>query len=305
MSERVIAEVRDLHQKYGRFPAVGGISFQVRHGEVFALLGTNGAGKTTTMDALAGFRRPTGGSVQVFGVDPYTHRRTIAPRIGVLLQEAGFFEGLTVTETIRAWRRFVPEARPAAEALELVGLAAHARTQVGRLSGGERRRLDLALGLLGRPELLFLDEPTTGLDPEARRRTWLLLRDLVAEGMTVVLTTHYMEEAEFLADRVAIMDHGRIMRQGTVADVTTPVGGRISFRLPDGLESADLPLDERVGVERSAARTVLTAPAPQRALLDLLTWADANGIELSELEVRKGSLEDAFLDVAASGRRER
>jgi ABC-2 type transport system ATP-binding protein len=123
--------------------------------------------------------------------------------------------------------------------------------------------------------------------------------------MTVVLTTHYMEEAEFLADRVAIMDHGRIMRQGTVADVTTPVGGRISFRLPDGLESADLPLDERVGVERSAARTVLTAPAPQRALLDLLTWADANGIELSELEVRKGSLEDAFLDVAASGRRER
>lgn len=301
ISEAVI-EVRDLRKDYGSFTAVNGISFQVPRGEVFALLGTNGAGKTTTMDLLAGFQRPTGGAVRVLGADPATQRSTIAARVGVMLQEAGFFEDLTVAQTVDAWRRFTPGARSRGEALELVGLTRQTRTPVGRLSGGEKRKLDLALSLLGTPEVLFLDEPTTGLDPEARHNTWRLLRELSTGGMTVLLTTHYMEEAEFLAQRVAILDRGEIVREGTIADITVRSGANISFRLPPPLGAADLPPLADTRIDKDAEVLRLATKDPQRVLHAILVWADQQGVELAALQVDSGSLEEAFLEVAASGK---
>jgi ABC-2 type transport system ATP-binding protein len=303
MLNDAVIQVRDLHKNYGQFTAVGGISFEVLRGQVFALLGTNGAGKTTTMDILGGFQQPTGGSVKVLGADPRGGRAKIASRVGIMLQEAGFFESLTVAETIDAWRGFTPGARPTAEALEMVGLVDQARTTVGRLSGGEKRRLDLSLSLLGCPEVLFLDEPTTGLDPEARRNTWHLLRELILGGMTVLLTTHYMEEAEFLADQVAIMDHGTIVREGTLAEIKARSASTIAFRLPPPLSAADLPaLDATHADQDEAGRMRLTSRDPQSTLLAVLTWADARGVELIDIQVNAGSLEDAFLEIAAGGK---
>ncbi|MFJ3200033.1 ABC transporter ATP-binding protein [Streptomyces sp. NPDC086989] len=303
MPEQPVIEVSDLHQKYGEFAAVRGISFDVQPGEVFALLGTNGAGKTTTMDVLEGFRPATRGTARVLGVDPHAHRRKIAHRVGIMLQEAGFFQELTAAQTVDAWRRFMVRARSRTEALAMVRLEDRANTPVGRMSGGEKRRLDLALALLGRPEVLFLDEPTTGLDPEARRDTWKLIKGLVGEGMTVLLTTHYMEEAEFLADRVAIMDHGRIVRSGTLGEMVQQFAARISFRLPAGLRAADLPVLSGTEVQEESGRTVLLARDPQDVLRALLHWADGADASLRELEVRSASLEDVFLDVAENGRK--
>jgi ABC-2 type transport system ATP-binding protein len=302
MNREAVIEVRELRKQYGKFTAVDGISFQVARGQVFALLGTNGAGKTTTMDILAGYQKPTSGSVLVLGADPAAEHQKIASRMGIMLQEAGLFEGLTAAETIDAWRRFTPGARPRDEALEMVGLREHATIPVGRLSGGEKRRLDLALSLLGGPELLFLDEPTTGLDPEARRGTWQLLKGLVSGGMTVLLTTHYMEEAEFLADDVAIMNHGVIVQEGSLAEITSRAGGHISFRLPATVTPAALPPLDGAEVRDSAGQLSVAADDPQRALLDLLRWADSQGVRLVDLKVNSGSLEDIFLDVAASGK---
>ncbi|KOU02368.1 ABC transporter ATPase [Streptomyces sp. NRRL F-5755] len=303
MTSEPVIQVSDLRLEYGRKTAVDGISFDVFQGEVVALLGTNGAGKTTTLDVLEGYLKPTAGSVSVFGQDPHTHRNRIASDIGIMLQEAGFFGELTVAETIKAWRRFTPDAVSTDEALRLVDLQDRSRTRVGRLSGGERRRLDLSLAVLGRPKLLFLDEPTTGLDPESRRHTWRFLKDMVAEGMTVLLTTHYMEEAEFLADRVAIMDHGRIVRHGTVTDVLAQdAGTRISV-LADSLISArTLPPFPGAEVHEADGRVSLVTDEPQAALKTLLRWADDNNAKLRGLEVRTASLEDVFLDVAATGK---
>jgi ABC-2 type transport system ATP-binding protein len=302
MIEDFVIEVHDLRKDYGTFPAVTGISFEVASGEVFALLGTNGAGKTTTMDVLAGFQAPTSGSVRVLGVNPFTERARIASRVGIMLQDAGFFDHLTVTETLVAWRRFTPGARPRAEALQIVGLERSSRTPVGRLSGGEKRRLDLALSLLGNPDVLFLDEPTTGLDPEARRNTWGLLRELARGGMTVLLTTHYMDEAEFLADRMAIMDRGRIVRQGSLAEITGRSAATVAFRRPALLDPAELPVLEDAEIVPDREQVRITTPDPQRTLLTLLHWADARDIELRDLQVHAGSLEDAFLEVAALGK---
>ncbi|WP_211226903.1 ABC transporter ATP-binding protein [Amycolatopsis benzoatilytica] len=305
MSNEAVIEISDLHLDYGTFTAVDGISLTVAPGQVLALLGTNGAGKTTTVDVLTGFQRPTSGTVRVLGADPVTERRKIATRVGIVLQEAGFFENLTVAETVDAWRRFTPGARPRAEALEMVDLARRAGVPVGKLSGGEKRRLDLTLGLLGGPEVLFLDEPTTGLDPEARRNVWQLLRELILAGMTVLLTTHYMEEAEALADRVAIMDRGRIVREGTLAEITARSATAISFRLPSAFSAADLPpLDGGEPAERDG-RILLHTHEPQRTLAVLLGWADERGAQLAELDVSAGSLEDAFLAAAAGERSSR
>ncbi len=211
----------DLRRSYrGGFEAVSGITFSVPYGEIFALLGTNGAGKTSTVELLEGLARPTGGRVRVLGRDPYTERALVRPRTGVMLQEGGFPSDLTVTETLRMWGGCTSGARPVGEALGMVGLAGRARVRVKQLSGGERRRLDLALALLGRPDVLFLDEPSTGLDAEGRRDTWELVRSLRDCGTTVLLTTHYLEEAESLADRLAIMHAGRIVTSGTPAEVT-------------------------------------------------------------------------------------
>ncbi|MDQ1018092.1 ABC-2 type transport system ATP-binding protein [Streptomyces afghaniensis] len=244
-----VIEVTDLRRVYGGgFEAVGGISFSARRGEIFALLGTNGAGKTSTVELLEGLAPPTSGTVRVLGHDPYTERAAVRPRTGVMLQEGGFPSELTVAETTRMWAGCVSGARPEHEALALVGLTGKASVRVKQLSGGERRRLDLALALLGGPEVLFLDEPTTGLDAEGRRDTWNLVRALRDGGTTVLLTTHYLEEAESLADRLAILHEGRIAVAGTPAEVTATQPSRITFELPDSFFVGDLPPLDQLGV---------------------------------------------------------
>jgi ABC-2 type transport system ATP-binding protein len=334
-----VIEVGGLRQAYGDFEAVRGVSFAVPRGELFALLGTNGAGKTTTVEVLEGFRTPTGGSVRVLGLDPVKQRRRLRPRVGIMLQEGGFLGDLTVAETVGLWKGLSQDAgvgradradTPAGpsgaltlfgrhrdadprtmDALEAAGLGRKARTRVRQLSGGQRRRLDLALAVISRPEVLFLDEPTTGMDPEARRATWKVIEDLRAGGTTVLLTTHYLEEAERLANRLAIMHEGRIHLQGTVEEVVAGSGDRISFRL-SGISWAfgDLPSldgvapvltygggtgDTEVAYTLTGARAEARAHTAVRRLLD---WADARGETLERLAVRRGTLEDAFMRVA-------
>ncbi|MEU8201630.1 ABC transporter ATP-binding protein [Streptosporangium sp. NPDC049046] len=326
-----VIEVGGLRQAYGDFEAVRGVSFDVPRGELFALLGTNGAGKTTTVEVLEGFRAPTDGSVRVLGLDPVRQRRTLRPRVGIMLQEGGFLGDLTVAETVGLWEglsrdtgRTAASARTFSlpgrrrgtdpgtmDALEAAGLARKARTRVRQLSGGQRRRLDLALAVISRPEVLFLDEPTTGMDPEARRATWKVIEDLRAGGTTVLLTTHYLEEAERLANRLAIMHEGRIHLQGTVEEVVAGSGDRISFRLPGiSWTFGELPPldgvapvltyggdtgDTGVAYTLTGARAAARAHAAVRLLLD---WADARGETLERLAVRRGTLEDVFLRVA-------
>ncbi|MFJ6393604.1 ABC transporter ATP-binding protein [Streptomyces sp. NPDC091972] len=298
-----VIEVTDLRRVYGGgFEAVRGISFSVARGEVFALLGTNGAGKTSTVELLEGLARPTGGRIRVLGHDPYTERAAVRPRTGVMLQEGGFPSELTVGETARMWAGCVSGARPPLEVLELVGLARRTGVRVKQLSGGERRRLDLALALLGDPEVLFLDEPTTGLDAEGRRDTWELVRALRDRGTTVLLTTHYLEEAEDLAGRLAILHEGRIAVTGTPAEVTAAQPARISFELPDGYFLGDLPALAELGVcghEVDGNAVRLRTRELQRAATGLLVWAERAGVELRRLDVRSASLEEAFLGIAA------
>ncbi|WP_328807746.1 ABC transporter ATP-binding protein [Nonomuraea antri] len=293
-------EVHGLHQKYGDFEAVKGIGFEVGRGQLYALLGTNGAGKTTTLDVLEGFHAPTGGRVRVLGHDPFAERAQVRHRIGIVHQEAGFYKDLTVAETIDAWRRWTPHALERREVLGRVGLAHREQVRVSQLSGGEKRRLDLALAVLGRPEVLFLDEPTTGLDPEARRNVWELIRGMVDEGTTVLLTTHYLDEAEQLAHRLAIMHGGRIVTEGTLAEVLGRRGTRITFRLA-GFGPADLPYGSDLvkrSVELSGEEFTVETDAAQEDLHTLLVWAHERRIELGTLEVRRPSLEEIFLDVA-------
>ncbi|MFJ8336013.1 ABC transporter ATP-binding protein [Streptomyces sp. NPDC094437] len=297
-----VIEVTGLRRVYGGgFEAVRGIDFRVRRGEVFALLGTNGAGKTSTVEVLEGLAPASAGRVRVLGHDPYTERAAVRPRTGVMLQEGGFPSELTVTETARMWAGCVSGARPEAEVLARVGLGGRGDVRVKQLSGGERRRLDLALALLGDPEVLFLDEPTTGLDAEGRRATWELVRALRDNGTTVLLTTHYLEEAENLADHLAIMREGRIALTGTPAEVTASQPARISFRLPDGFHLGDLPPLGPLGVTDHdvEGRVVrLRTRELQRAATGLLRWAEGARVELHGLDVRSASLEEAFLGIA-------
>ncbi|MCX4763237.1 ABC transporter ATP-binding protein [Streptomyces sp. NBC_01275] len=297
-----VIEVTDLRRVYGGgFEAVRGISFHVGRGEIFALLGTNGAGKTSTVELLEGLARPDGGRIAVLGHDPYRERAAVRPRTGVMLQEGGFPSELTVAETARMWAGCVSGARPVEEALSLVGLAARADVRVKQLSGGERRRLDLALAVLGEPEVLFLDEPTTGLDAEGRRDTWDLVRALRDAGTTVLLTTHYLEEAENLADRLAILHQGRIAAAGTPAEVTGAQPSRIAFELPEGYFVGDLPPLAQLGVsghEVDGRVVRLRTHELQRAATGLLVWAEGAGVALGRLDVRSASLEEAFLGIA-------
>ncbi|WP_460916297.1 ABC transporter ATP-binding protein [Plantactinospora veratri] len=303
-----VVQVDDLRRRYGGsggFEAVRGISFSVGQGELFALLGTNGAGKTSTLELVEGLDRPSGGTVRVFGRDPYRDRAAVRPRTGVMLQEGGFPADLTVTETARMWAGTLPDPQPVDRVLELVDLRHRARTQVKALSGGERRRLDLAMAILGRPEVLFLDEPTTGLDPESRHNTWQLVRALLVDGLTVLLTTHYLAEAAELADRLAIMHRGRIVTAGTVADVVAAHPARISFVLPDGLDRGAAGAARRPAATGRCAgcgpgRLTLYTDALQPALTTLLDWANGRGLELAGLDARSASLEEAFLAVAHS-----
>ncbi|MFE6039670.1 ABC transporter ATP-binding protein [Streptomyces sp. NPDC056452] len=290
-------EAREVRRCYaGGFEAVSGISFSVARGELFALLGTNGAGKTSTVELLEGLARPDSGTVRVLGHDPYGERAAVRPRTGVMLQEGGFPSDLTVTETLRMWAGCTSGAGSPREVLGTVGLGDRAGVRVKQLSGGERRRLDLALALLGRPEVLFLDEPTTGLDAEGRRDTWRLVRELRDGGTTVLLTTHHLEEAEALADRLAIMHQGRIVASGTIAEVTAGRPARIRFELPEGVTAAQLPLTLRAAAD--GRRIDIRTHGLQESLHELLLWARESGVRLHGLDARSASLEEAFLDIA-------
>ncbi|WP_344432324.1 ABC transporter ATP-binding protein [Streptomyces lavendulocolor] len=292
-----VIEAEDVRRSYaGGFEAVTGITFSVSRGEVFALLGTNGAGKTSTVELLEGLARPSGGTVRVLGHDPYTERAAVRPRIGMMLQEGGFPADLTVAETVQMWAGCTTGARPAGEALEAVGLGGRSTVRVKQLSGGEKRRLDLALALLGHPEVLFLDEPSTGLDAEGRRDTWELVRGLRDAGTTVLLTTHYLEEAEALADRLAIMHRGRIVTAGTPAEVTAARPSRIRFVLPEGVPAARLPLSLRAAA--TGRHVEIRTHTLQDALAELLLWAREQDVRLEGLDARSASLEEAFLEIA-------
>jgi ABC-2 type transport system ATP-binding protein len=302
-----VIEASGLCRRYGGgFEAVRGLSFAVGRGELFALLGTNGAGKTSAVELLEGLARPSAGTARVLGLDPYTERARVRPRVGMMLQEGGFPADLTVTETARMWAGCVSGARPERECLDMVGLGARSGVRVRQLSGGERRRLDLALALLGRPEVLFLDEPTAGLDAEGRQDTWALVRELRDSGTTVLLTTHYLEEAEALADRLAILHEGRIVACGTPVEVTGVRPSRIVFGLPQGWHPGDLPpLSELavLGHEVRDRRVVLHTERLQYSLTVLLRWAQERGVPLDRLDARTASLEEAFLAIAGDAAR--
>ena len=296
-TENVI-EVEELRHSYGRFEAVRGISLTVRRGETFALLGTNGAGKTTTMEILEGLHRATGGRVRVLGLDPLVDRKAVRARSGVMLQKGGFSDTLTVRETIHLWRSFTARPRTAEEAERIVGLADKAHVPVGQLSGGESRRLELALAMLGRPELLFLDEPTTGMDPASRRQTWAVIRQLQREGATVLLTTHYLEEAESLADRVAIMKAGELVTVGAPDTVVRALPARITFRVP--IEGPPAPQLSGAVLKVEGDRATYQTQDLQAHLAELLEWANGNDVGLAGLSARPASLEDVFMDIATA-----
>ncbi len=292
--------VDELHKRYGDFEAVRGIDFTVEPGELVAFLGPNGAGKTTTVEILEGYRRPTSGRVEVLGTDPARGGPAFRRRVGIVLQEAGLLPYLTVRETVDAWRRMYPDPLATAEALELVGLHERADLLTKDLSGGEKRRLDLALGTIGRPELLFLDEPTTGFDPAARRQAWELIRGMVDAGTTVFLTTHYLDEAQELADRVIVIARGIVVAEGSLEDLRGVHGdaAHIRFSLPEGLSARLLPdFGPRTEVLVGDRHVEIVAPAVTRTLHVLTTWALERDIELDHLSVERPSLEDLYLRI--------
>lgn len=296
--DNILVSAKGLRRSYGRGPsayeAVRGVDIQARRGELFALLGTNGAGKTSTLEVLEGLARPQAGAVEVCGLDPYADRRQLRPRLGIMLQEAGFSSGTTAREAGRMWAGTMAAPRPVDEALGLVELSHRAEVEIQNLSGGERRRLDLALAIMGRPDVLFLDEPTTGLDPESRAQAWGLLGHLLDTGTCIVLTTHYLEEAERLADYLAIMHEGRIVRSGTLAEVVQGEPARIEFAAP--AELGPLPELPGVTVSRHGRMTRLATRQLQPTLRELLAWA--GDVELPDLQARSASLEQVFLAIA-------
>jgi ABC-2 type transport system ATP-binding protein len=292
-------EVRGLQMAYGRLEAVRGIDLTVAHGEVFALLGPNGAGKTSTIEILEGFRRRTGGDVSVLGHDPEDRARSFRRRIGVVLQEATAEPYLKVGEVVDLYRGYYPDPRPVADVLGIVGLTEQSDQLVRRLSGGQQRRLDVALGLAGDPDLLFLDEPTTGFDPGARRQAWDMVGGLSDLGKTVVLTTHYMDEAQALADRVAVLMDGRIVAEGS----PDQLGGRGSepttVHFVDPGVELPAPLAAVTTVEEG--RSVARPEDPVSYLHELTGWALGAGLDLDGLEVRRPSLEDVYLQLTDDG----
>jgi ABC-2 type transport system ATP-binding protein len=294
------ARVRGLRKSYdGAVQALDGVDLDVRRGEVLALLGPNGAGKTTLVEILEGHRTADAGAVSVLGHDPARRERSFRARIGIVLQEEGIDQALTVREAVELYSAAYPSPRPATEVLDLVGLGDRPGVRVGALSGGQRRRLDLALGIAGDPELLFLDEPTTGFDPAARRQSWELIARLRALGTTILLTTHYMEEAQRLADRVAVIARGRIIAEGTPD--TLGRGGAeatlVTFRVPYGVDGDELPLPAGAAVERRDREVAFRTRTPTRDLAPLLSWAAEADLELEALSVTRPSLEDIYLQL--------
>jgi ABC-2 type transport system ATP-binding protein len=293
-STRQAVQVRGLRMRYGDVDAVRGIDLDVRRGEILALLGPNGAGKTTTVEILEGFRAPTAGEVSVLGADPQTAPRSWRDRIGIVLQESSPELGLTVRECLQLYAGYYSAPRDVDDTIALAGLEERAGTEATKLSGGQRRRLDVALALIGDPELIFLDEPTTGFDPAARRQAWEVIGGLRALGKTILLTTHYMEEAERLADRIVVMARGEIVADGT----PTTLGGRdraaaiVSFTLPPGAGEPPMgaAVDER-------GRVALRTERPMAELHELTGWALERQLELTDLEVRRPTLEDVYLEL--------
>ncbi len=295
-------EVRDLRKSYGEVEAVRGVSFEVLSGEVFCLLGPNGAGKTTTVEILEGYRTRNGGDARVLGIDPADGARELRERVGIVLQQCGVQDDLTVAELVEMYGRYHVRRRPVDEVIELVELTEKRDVRAKSLSGGQRRRLDLALALVGDPDLIFLDEPTTGFDPAARRHAWSTIRSLCELGKTIFLTTHYMDEAQYLADRVAVMRDGEIIALGRPDEL----GGRdlrpaeIRFRLPAGWSLGDIP--ELPSAERSmdGDRVLVVTREPVRAANVITSWALEHGIELEHFSVSQPTLEDIYLELTGS-----
>jgi ABC-2 type transport system ATP-binding protein len=297
-------EVSGLTMSYGDRQVLRGVDFDVRTGEVFCLLGPNGAGKTTTVEILEGFRQRTGGTASVLGMDPAAQPARLRERIGIVLQECGFPRQVRVAELIDSWRSYYPKPRALDDLLSVVELTADRNSQVRRLSGGQRRRLDLALALAGDPDLIFLDEPTTGFDPESRRRCWAAIENLRALGKTIVLTTHYLDEAERLADRVAILQDGRIQVAGTVRHVAREAGilTKIKFMAPERVRDGSLPPPACLNVVVSGDVAVCSTASTAVALRELLAWATANDLgDLDDLSVETPTLEDAYLRLVTGG----
>jgi ABC-2 type transport system ATP-binding protein len=295
-------EVRDLRKSYGEVEAVRGVSFEVMRGEVFCLLGPNGAGKTTTVEILEGYRSRTGGDARVLGLDPARGQRALRDRVGIVLQESGVQTDLTVAELIEMYGRYYSRRRPVDELIELVELGEKRDVRARSLSGGQRRRLDLALGLVGDPDLLFLDEPTTGFDPGARRQAWSTIRSLCDLGKTVFLTTHYMDEAQHLANRVAVMNAGQIIALGRPEEL----GGRdlrpaeIRFTLPSEWSLGDLPDLPCETRNLDGDRVTVLTKEPVVAAQRITTWALEHDVDLGHFSVNQPTLEDIYLELTRS-----
>ena len=296
-----IISVRDLVHHYDELVALDDVSFDVAAGEVVALLGPNGAGKTTTLEILEGYLAPTGGRVRVLGADPSRAGRAWRARIGVVLQSRSLDPQLRVRGALKVVAGLFARPRPVAEVLELIGLGSDAQTRIGQLSGGQQRRVDLGLGIVGRPDLLFLDEPTTGLDPAARRGAWAIIRRLAAEGTTVLFSTHYMEEADQLADRLLVMAGGRLVADAT-PDALRAGASRsvVTLALPGSVGPGDLPPVLAGGWNAGRLELPVESPALGEVLEEVLEWARIHDIGISGLEVAPPSLEDTYLRLTST-----
>jgi ABC-2 type transport system ATP-binding protein len=291
--------VQDLVKVYGDRRVVDGVSFEVRAGSVLALLGVNGAGKTTTVECIEGFRKPDGGQVRVLGLDPRRDRDAVVAQMGVMLQEGGAYQAATPREMLTLYARFYPQPRPVDELLQLVNLEQVASVRYRSLSGGERQRLNLALALVGRPKVVILDEPTAGMDPQARRATWEHVRELRDEGATVLLTTHFMEEAERLADTVAVIDQGRLLALDTPAAlVANSAPNRLLVTTPAAVDPAALAaaVGASVTVEGTGRLAVEAGPV---AITAVSAWFADQGLPLTGVSAGGGGLEDVFLRLTA------
>ncbi|HKH23157.1 MAG TPA: ABC transporter ATP-binding protein [Solirubrobacterales bacterium] len=301
MADPVIS-VQGLRKAYGDFEAVRGIDLAVEGGEIFAFLGPNGAGKTTTVEILEGYRTRDGGEVAVLGVDPQRADRGWRQRVGFVLQESRLVPELTPREALEQYAGYYASPRDVDEVIRLVGLEEKADLRTGRLSGGQQRRLDVALAMIGDPELLFLDEPTTGFDPSARRQAWEMIAGLRKLGKTVFLTTHYMDEAQTLADRVAILSAGRIVATGSPESLgDRGLRTEIRFRLPDGIGLSDLPGAIAAEARGEAGMVTLAVSNPVPVLRELTSWAEGRGVGLPGLTVGAPNLEDVYLELTDGG----